>query len=180
MSALQKTIALRAEFWNNVLNTDAYKAFSALDDAVAAQGGARANRVVFLAVAAIPAIGFANPRPSATSTQRRTKRITQSQIAERVLQQNGEPLPVGRWLEKCITDALTLRVTIPYLISVRRYPAISGSITLSETGCISGGSRVLNCLKNGKRRKSLIWSTNLPPILFPTRKEVRQMPRPPN
>lgn len=109
MSALEKTMALRAELWNDVLKTDAYRAFTALDSAVIAMGGPKANQALFAMPVVAVAAAFGNPARAHSPQKRKTKRITQSQIAERVLKQAGEPLPVGRWLEKCIADAINIK-----------------------------------------------------------------------
>lgn len=106
MSMLEKTIALRDEAWGNVLKSNDYKAFEALETAAAALGAPKTNRVLFASASNKTVVAFAN---SVDRPKRRTKRITQSQIAERVLKQAGEPLPVGRWLEKCIADGINIK-----------------------------------------------------------------------
>ena len=109
MSALEKTTALRTELWNDVLKTDAYRAFTALDNAVVAMGGDRANRLILATLTVKPALGYANAQDVAAVKRRKVKRITQSQIAERVLKRAGEPLPVGRWLAACIADGINIK-----------------------------------------------------------------------
>lgn len=103
MSIIDKTKALRSEAWDAVLASAAYKAFKGLDDAVKAMSGEDASSPPFknyltVAVARNPA-----------ARKLLTKRITQGDVAERVLRNYGEPLPIGRWLEKCIEAGIGVK-----------------------------------------------------------------------
>ena len=145
MSALEKTTALRTELWNDVLKTDAYRAFTALDNAVVAMGGDRANRLILATLTVKPALGYANAQDVAAVKRRKVKRITQSQIAERVLKRAGEPLPVGRWLAACIADGINIKGGDPLpkatLDSIHRTQlALKGPLTT----LVGGGFRSVN------------------------------------
>lgn len=103
MSMTDKTIALRSEAWQAVLATPAYRAFKGFDDAVKALTGEAVEPLPkFNALgAALATNGAARIRVS--------KRITQADVAERVLRKAGEPLPIGRWLEKCVEDGIGIK-----------------------------------------------------------------------
>lgn len=103
MDITDKTKALRSEAWQAVLATPAYRAFKGLDDAVKAMTGeAFEPKPHFNGLGdALGGHGAARIRVS--------KRITQADIAERVLKACGEPLPIGRWLEKCIKDGIGVK-----------------------------------------------------------------------
>ena len=105
MSMLLKIVALRDEAWINVESSENYKAWKGLNDAVLA-----------LNVTAVASEALASGRVEAVVTEiskpkikRKMRRVTQSDVAESVLKSEGEPLPVGRWLEKSIARGINIK-----------------------------------------------------------------------
>jgi hypothetical protein len=96
MDILSKTKALRDEAWQAVESSAAYKAFKGLDDAVKAMSGESVDTA--------PQVARAPRKRSANGT----KRVSQADVAEKVLHEVGEPLPVGRWLEACVNKGLII------------------------------------------------------------------------
>jgi hypothetical protein len=93
MDIIEKTKHLRDEAWQAVITTPAYKAYKSLDDAVNAMAGSQSQVVI-----------------TAPSKPRfRTRRITNGDVAERVLRRSGEPLPIGRWLEAALQDGASVK-----------------------------------------------------------------------
>lgn len=103
MNIIDKTKALRNEAWQAVLASPAYRAFKGLDDAVKAMTG---EETVVLAVSGLPTPQFPNHRAKSKPL---SARLTQGDVAARVLKTNGEPLPIGRWLEKSIADGINIK-----------------------------------------------------------------------
>ena len=103
MDFIEKTKALRDEAWQAVLETSAYTAFKSLDDAVQKMTG---KTSVVLVVNDLPTP--ARPPKNILQTLQ-GKRITQADVAERVLRRNGEPLPIGRWLEASVKDGINIK-----------------------------------------------------------------------
>jgi|SRR5947209_15547991 len=103
MTLLTKTMALRDEAWEAVRASEAFRAFQALDQAVITLGGlsriadaghiapANTNRVVHSSV------GHGGSR-----------RIPQAVAALEALKKAGEPLPIGRLMEKAVEEGLEI------------------------------------------------------------------------
>lgn len=99
---LVQTELLRNQAWSDVINSPAYKAFKALDDAVASMGGKR------MAEAAL-----APPKVSRASMLLREytasgKRPSQADAAYLALGKAGEPLPIGRLLEATLAEGVEI------------------------------------------------------------------------
>lgn len=107
MSMLLKIVALRDEAWNHVENSEHFKAWKGLNDAVLALDVTAANNET-ITVFETKTSRSMNPKPK-PNIKRKTKRVTQSAVAESVLKSMGEPLPVGRWLEKSIERGINIR-----------------------------------------------------------------------
>lgn len=105
MDITEKTKALRAEAWQALLATPAYRAFKGLDDAVKAMTGESIAPIDLVAIDKLRVVAARN-RIVKTMTG---IRITQGDVAARVLKRNGEPLPIGRWLEKCVEDGVNIK-----------------------------------------------------------------------
>ena len=103
MSIIDKTKALRDEAWQDVVASAAYRAFKGLDAAVKAMTG---EESVLLGVN-----GPAGPRFNNLSNKNKpaATRITQGDVAARVLKANGQPLPIGRWLEKSVAGGINIK-----------------------------------------------------------------------
>ena len=102
MDIIDKTKALRAEAWQALAAIPEYRAYKGLDDAVRAMTGeqpAAANTSI-----ALPLVVKHRPVKSLP-----VKRVTQADVAARVLKQHGEPLPIGRWLEKSLEQGIGIK-----------------------------------------------------------------------
>ncbi|MDY0957854.1 hypothetical protein SOM26_04060 [Sphingomonas sp. CFBP8993] len=103
---LDKARALRAEAWDAVLASQPFVAFKKFDDLVMEMGG----------TSAIPSIDLssdwkATAQRSLDAAAKRIldhKKLSQGDAAELALRQNGEPLPIGRLIEKVTTLGLVL------------------------------------------------------------------------
>lgn len=105
-----ETIALRDKAWEGVKSTLEYTLFKALDDAVAAIGEATFAG----GLAAMPPASWL-PKPTGTFMGAGTralsqpKKMSQTEVAAQVLREAGEPLPIGRLLERVIAKGVVFR-----------------------------------------------------------------------
>lgn len=98
MSILPQIIELRNKAVQEALaSSPSFATIRALDDAVAAAGGAR----LFAAKGAEKtSLEIVRPSNAAVQAIERIARVSQGDAAERALKQAGQPLPVGRLMEQ--------------------------------------------------------------------------------
>jgi hypothetical protein len=110
-----ETIALRDKAWDAVLVTQEYAFFKALDEAVSAIGG---NSLIGGLAASpqkfwLPKPAFNPSTLAAVGVISGVKRISQTDAAAAVLHDAGEPLPIGRLLERVISKGIVFKGNDP-------------------------------------------------------------------
>lgn len=99
---LAATMALRDSAWAKVMASPAFAYFKAMDEATVAAGGT-----------SILSTGFPRPpvaeRVAGSHMVPTTKRLSQGDAAGLVLRELGEPLPIGRLLEKVMDKGVEFR-----------------------------------------------------------------------
>lgn len=105
-----ETIALRDKAWESLKSTQEYALFKALDEAVTAIGGTTLVRglatmppAIWLPKSASAVVG------AGTSALSQPKKLSQTEFAAQVLQEAGEPLPIGRLLERVIAKGVVFK-----------------------------------------------------------------------
>ena len=104
-----ETIALRDKAWEGVKSTQEFALFKALDEAVAAVGGASISG----GLAKVPPQNWlpksANVAGAGARALSQPKRLSQTEVAAQVLREMDEPLPIGRLLECVIAKGVVFR-----------------------------------------------------------------------
>lgn len=102
-TVLQKTIALRAEVWSDLVKSSVFQSFKALDAAVAAMGGAR-----ILLGESQPQAEPASANGSVNPPVRR-RRNSQGDAAEQVLRNSIVPQPIRTLLDAVLSMGVEVR-----------------------------------------------------------------------
>lgn len=97
-TVLQKTIALRAEVWRELVNSSLFQSFKALDEAVSAMGGKRVLLAESVAQSDSQRSSAGNEMPAPR------RRASQGDAAEAVLREAKEPMTI-----RPLLDAVTAR-----------------------------------------------------------------------
>ena len=102
-TVLQRTIALRAEVWRELVNSPSYQSFKALDVAVAAMGGKRV-------LSAESPDQSDSPRPATTTeTVAPRRRASQGDVAEAMLRAAKEPMTIRPLLDAVVANGVEVR-----------------------------------------------------------------------
>lgn len=105
MSILTKTQSLRDEAWTELMASPPYEVFKALDDAVVALGGRTAMPM-------LSSVKTVSDRVIEGAIRRlrddKVRRMTQATGATTALVDAGEPLPIGRLLEKTLEKGVVI------------------------------------------------------------------------
>lgn len=102
-TVLQKTIALRAEVWGDLVKSPAFQSFKALDAAVAAMGGKR-----ILSNESHPVTEPVQGNVSVNPPVRR-RRNSQGDAAEQVLRNSNIPQPIRILLDAVLSMGVEVR-----------------------------------------------------------------------
>ncbi|WP_143738041.1 hypothetical protein [Erythrobacter donghaensis] len=102
-TVLQKTIALRAEVWGDLVKSPAFQSFKALDAAVAAMGGKR----ILLSESPLEEEPSRSRVGATAPVQRR--RGSQGDAAEQVLLNSNEPLQIRVLLDAVLSMGVEVR-----------------------------------------------------------------------
>ena len=103
MDIINKTKLLRDEAWQAVLASADYRAYKSLDDALKTMTG---EESMVLRLDGLPSPRNVN---AGVVKNKLSARITQGDVAARVLKGHGKPLPIGRWLEKSVADGINIK-----------------------------------------------------------------------